>query len=520
MNFWRTAIMVDGPDALCVTVRGLRRLRVTETASLSVPGHAPEALAEMIRTALDRSRLRHGQIRLILPAELCENYLRMLATPLPSDAVYGDSLRWLEEECGLDPQAYDVRVNATIINNRQVLSISTLDRGALARCRQACEAAGLHNVVMVSPLDAMIQMATVVQTPTKAPNRALIHVGRAATMVLVVENGLPVFFRNLPKAVQCAPTDAGADSLSPQYVLTNDELNVLSEELVRTLQYYQQTLGTEEGEDEIILSSTNLELSGLASVLHRQTGAACNLAASRQITLTAEDANALTQQRALAPLSMAMLQKVPASRRLAATPPRSAQIAAGGSFAAAVTLVFAVLLLTYVLALMGRNSRLSGELARLDAEEAKLRQGIVQRQEQHLSRRSYRRNSHLLLQLKQQGVLMADMLVVANNLRPDPIKFQQMSLESGSRQVTLRIQGAIPQLEPHEALRLLDEYAAALRATPVIGTTWIQEPALRGPGGEDVSLDRQRAPQAAPTEPVVTFTLVAQTAAPWQLEGP
>lgn len=523
MSLWRTGIMLDGPDGLAVSVSGMRGGRVTSIEPIEVVGHSPEEVADLLRVMVRERSFGRGQIRVVLPVEICENHVRQHAAPLPDEAVTSDAIRYLEEECGMEPHTYDVHTNIYLDDEgRQSVVISVLERGTLSRFRNAFESAGLYDVVLISPVDAMVQMHQTFETSVAAPLRAMIHVGRTQTLMLVVEGDLPVFFRSVGRNLDTQGADFGGygeGELLPELAPTDQAVDGLAGELVRTVQYFSQTSGSQNEIGQIILTSTNLDLRLLASVLQQHTEVACLPATSTDVTrgVADEDMNGAFAELGMSlPAAVAAPRKLPPQTRMVSTPSRNAEMLTSRRTVGAIMVLYVLCLAAYWAMMVVQTRDLAADVAMLENEEQQLSQTLARRQQQHASRQMYVNNALWLMRMKQQGVLAADMLVAVNNLRPEEVMFGDVHLDAGAALYTMTIKGHVPKLSTHEALRKLDAFAASLRGTELFTNTTINRTLLNGPGGPELNVQEQRQLEQEGVEPnVVNYTLVVQSPTPW-----
>lgn len=522
MSICRTGIVLDGPDALSVTVSGLGGSTVTAIEPIQLTGQSPEEVVELIRAMKDDRPHQRGQIRLVLPHETCECFLRVQSAPLPDEAVLGDSIRWLEEECGFDPQAYDIRANAWFVRGRQAVAISAMDRGLLTRYQSSLESAGMHDVVVVSPLDALVQMAMNTAREVAAANRVLIHVGRATTALLAVEEGLPVFFRSLSHNVKCdAITQPGVGA--PQFQITEQEADRLANELGRTLQFYQQTAGAGRRVEHMTLSATNLDLRRLVATLQQQTGATVALAGASLVQMPSGDSDGtvdmLGEQRLALPLAVSAVRQMPEQSRMVYTPSRTRRMMTSQSTHWGLLVAFIVVLVLVWLVIEAGIAATHSKGASLQAQERDLVKQLNDRNQEQEKRTNYVDNVNVLLQMKQQGVLASDMMSAANNLRPRDVVFDRVALDAKPQLYTLRVTGSIPDVPTHDALAMLDEYTAHLANQDLFEHTFVEKPQLDGPGSDGELNRRNRGGDDPGDDASLTFTLVLQSVTPWQVQG-
>lgn len=241
----KTGILLESPHGIRVSLEGRRRVSYTGRSTLPVSDVAPGALAEML-VALAGEHEGTGSTRVVMPTDECENFLRVCPTPSSGGAerLRDETVRWLEEEYGIEPEEQEVFTCSYQLKQKQAIAVTVVDKGRMAQYQEALLSAGLRDVVLLSPLDALISLFFSGCAGEPAACRAFVHVGQRNSLILLTRERLPVFFRSFRRELRGQEQDddrygrfnaGGLPDVRPDQA----SISALGEEFKRTLQSYR-----------------------------------------------------------------------------------------------------------------------------------------------------------------------------------------------------------------------------------------------------------------------------------------
>jgi len=539
----RTGVSIQAHSAVSVAVRGLRKARVVGVGHARLESFGP---AELAGALSELRRERHwggGQLRVILPGERCENLVRIRPADEPLEALTAETLRWLEDECAVERANYDVHLCPYRFADAQVVVVSLVERGLTGACKEALDSAGIDDVVLVSPLDAMIEAMQSVQSDPLVSGRVLFHVGSSCSLLLIWERQAPVLFRIItkkvemegPQADRCEPGERGA-LLSATPTAASMEALVL--EFERTLHFYRRSEGKEGIPGQIVLCAGGIDVRGLLPLLEAHTGIPTVMATpGANVVLSPENLEPTFLREHWAqfalPAAVAVPGRLDVAVPVAALPSRAARIFSGRRVAAVLALLYAAALFGWWLHMGSRIGALGAEKAVLEQEKARLERQLDERRASYARRKQYQELARLLLKMKEQGVFAANLLAAVNKARPPAVQFQSLSLDAQDGVYRLRLRGHLSLTDMRTALLTLERYVDGLRRCRVFDTVSVERPILAmkpapqteeekpaasqqppEEGSEENAAETQKE-EAPPAESGFTFALMAEASTPW-----
>jgi len=541
----RTGVSIQAHGVVSVAVRGLRKARVVGVGHVGLKGFGPAELADALGELRRERPWGGGQLRVILPGERCENLVRIRPADEPLEALTDETLRWLEDECAVERADYDVHICPYRFADAQVAVVSLVERGLRSACKEALDSAGIDDVVLVSPLDAMIEAMRSVLSDSLLPGRVLFHVGSYCSLLLIWEGQAPVFFRTItkklemedPQAERREPEGRGAPlSATP----TAASMEALVLEFERTLHFYRRSAGKESTPEEVVLCAGGIDVRGLLPLLQAHTGIPTVMATpSANVVLSPENLEPTVLRERWAqfalPAAVAVPRRLDAAVPVAALPSRTARIFSGRRVAAVLALLYAAVLFGWWLHLGSRIGALGSEKAELEQEKTRLERQLDERRASYARRKQYQELAGLLLKMKEQGVFAANLLAAVNEARPPAVQFQSLSLDAQDGVYRLRLEGHLSLTDMRTALLTLERYVDGLRRCQVFDTISVERPILarksaphaeeeeepadsqqlQEQGSEEDAAEPQKE-EASPAESGFTFTLTAEASTPWR----
>ncbi len=540
---------------MSLTASGRATASILRADSVPVASVEPEALAEAL--AALRSGGVTGQLRLILPPETCENFLRVSRARGPRREFAASCVRWVEDEYGVDGGEHEIRVGVHTYASGQVGAVSVLRPGWLAKAREALVRRRLDDVVFISLLDALLLMARQGSATPGHVRPAYLHMDRRHISALIAEADMPVFYRGLRRDLVMAearedryermraPVGRGA-------LPTPDSVAAVAEEFARTLAFGQRGFKSESAVDHVVVSASGVDVRAVAARVEELCGVPVRPAApgpgwrldaaDPKLDGVAENwAQVAAQAAAAAPPSLspeARLLDIPSPVARALSP---ANVAVG---------VF-VLFLAVLAAVWGYLAMTSHALRQLkrekEVERTRLQAELNARRADYARRGAYRELARTLMRMKQQGLFVAGVLADLNNVRPDEAKIREILVESEPSACVSTVVVAMPERVGHTvASRVADEYVLRLRKSGRFDSVLMQlpsptiesgalpsdsplaKPAVAAPDVQQPAAPKPAAPAApaAPAPPAspdkerfIVFRIKATAAAPWATEA-
>ena len=375
--------------------------------------------------------------------------------------------------------------------------------------------------------------------------KAFLHVGHSNSLALIVEDELPVFFRDIRRDMELK--SAGSDryeQVRPEGMPLSEPTDAASErlaqEFARTLQFYGRSTTGRDTVAQIIVSAGGLDVRLLQSVLEAQTGIPTVLATpGPNATISSRDRRGKDLREQWSQLALAAAVAIPKrisrQAQLVTIPGRLARTFSGRRLAAAAIVLYAAALMAWWVHLGTRIDKLSAQRASLAGIKQGLEGQLQSRRASYASRRDLQERAALLLRMKEQGVFAANLLAAANNERPSQVQFESISLDTGDRTYRLALSGLVPGTDPRNAVHVLDEYITNLRGTGLFDAVYFDKPVPQiasspepkePPSSSETKGKETGEGETKPAKgaeesrkSAFTFTLRAESATPWRGEG-
>lgn len=486
----KTGILLEAPHGIRVSLEGRRRVSYAGRSALPVSDVAPTALADML-LALAEEHEGPGSTRVVMPVDECENFLRVCTVPSSGGAerIQSETVRWLEEEYGVETEEQEVFTCSYQVKGKLAVAVTVAERGRMVQFQEALVSAGLRDVVLLSPLDALISLFLSVCASEPLACRAFVHVGQRDSLVLLTRDRLPVFFRSFRREL-CGqePDDdrygrfnaGGLPDVRPDQA----SISALGEEFNRTLQSYGLVADDEFAVEEVVLTGCGVDVRSMSRTFQSTTGiSVVSPPVPKELVVSSDDSEESTAfrhewpQLAL-PAVVAMQRQIKSRARLAVAPSRTAQFLAGKGAMIALAAVWFVLALVVLLLLTAHLSRLRGRQLELQQTQQDLTRQISMRREMQRKRKEYIAATQMLLRMKLQGVLAARLLATANNVRPPEVVLSGIGLTLAEERLTLGVDGQFEEITHRDALLSANAYVKRMRETGSFDTVFLEKPVL------------------------------------------
>ncbi|MBT3376307.1 MAG: hypothetical protein HN742_36085 [Lentisphaerae bacterium] len=486
----KTGILLEAPNGIRVSLAGNRRVTYTGRSAFPVSDLAPGALADMLSPPAEEQQTP-GPTRVIMPVDECENFLRLCPPPSSGGAerIKDETTRWLEEEYGIEPEEQEVFTCPYQVKQKLAVAVTVADKGRMAQYQEALMAAGLRDVVLVSPLDALISLFFSVSASEQAASRAFVHIGQHDSLVLLARERMPVFFRSFRREVhgQSGEDDRygrfSAEGL-PDIRPDQASVDALSEEFKRTLQSYSLVADDDFSVEEVVLTGVGVDVRSMSRSFQTATGiAVVSPPVPKQLVVPSDDSDESTAfrqewpQLAL-PAVLAMQRQVKPQARLAVAPSRASQFLGGKGAAIALFLLWLLIAIILLLLLSSQLSRLRGRQIKLQQTQSDMSRQISLRKEMQARRLEYIAATKVLLRMKVQGTHAARLLATANNTRPAEVSFTGVDLTFTETEATLGVGGQFEGIVSKDALACANGYVTLLRETGFFHTVFLEKPFL------------------------------------------
>jgi len=524
-------------EAMSLTASGRGAASVLRAGAIPAASAEPEALAEAL--AALRSGGVTGQLRLVLPSEVCENFLRVSRARGPRREFAASCVRWVEDEYGVDAAEHEIRVSVHTYADGQAGAVSVLKPGWLASAREALARRKVDDVVFVSLLDALLLMARQEGVSNGHARPAFLHLERSHVSALIAEAGMPVFYRGLRRdlALAGAQEDKYERMRAPLgqgAFLAPESVTAVAEDFARTLAFGQRGGKGEPAVDHVVVSASGVDVRAVAARVEELCGAPARPAAPGSgWRLDASDpkvdgvtenwAQVAIQAAAAAPVTLrpeTRLLDIPSPLARALSPSRVA-VGVFVLYLVALAGVWAYLALTAQALRQTRKDK--------ETERIRLQAELNARRADYERRGLYRELARTLMRMKQQGVFAADVLATLNNERPEEAKIREIMVEAEAAACAATVVVAMPeQAGVMKASRVANDYVLRLRKNGLFESVVVEQPSPKieaGPLPSDSATSgtvveaptvQQPAPRATatPATPAAPAPATAPVAAP------
>lgn len=490
-RYRRTGVVIQEPRCVGATLTGSWRASFESSCTFALERTTPERVVDVLKGARERGELDFGQLRLVLPPEECDSFLRLCPRPSAGglERVRADTVRWLDEEYGIETDQSDVHIATYPCKGKLAVAASLTEAGLLGRYQEALSGAGFKGSAVLSVLDAMIDMASSIPTTGVLPARAFVHVGLHDTLVLLTSDGAPVYFRAIRRELAVSAQSGDRyDAFSTERLQsaepTLESATALAKEFSRTLQSHVIAAEDDCSLQEIVLTGCGVDVRALSVPLQDETGVpVVSLPVPKDLREPVDGSEESTifrqewPQLAL-PVSLAYARKMPPEAVLTATPSWGREFFSGKAAAFLAAAICAlVLALVFVYAML-KLTDLRNEQTELQSQQQDLNREIAQRRQDYQKREEYQNATNLLLRMKLQGMQSANLLTVLNNVRPDGIGFAKVRVDVKEETCKAYLDGVIDDTPAQEALHLLNQYVLNLRASGQFDSIELEKPML------------------------------------------
>ena len=485
MASFRAGVLLQSERAIGLALRGPGRAETLGPYVAALPAGGAEDTARVI-AALRPAPADRGPLRLVLPIALCDGFLRQGPRALEAEEFIAACMRWVEDEYGVELSENDVRVCRYLYPDRQVGVVTVTRPGYLDGLVDAMEAHGLRDVIVLSPLDAMILLAEALPEGAPGATRALLHVAPDRSLALILEGGAPAFFRSIRKRAELTPLVDRYEQMratGPAVRLISDASSrALAQEMARTVRFYRRSAGTEADLSETVLTGSGFDLAPLAARVQEETGAP---AAEAPVFPGIRLGGAPEQQEWLQerwgevalPAAVARPKKIGPAARLAEIPSRLAEVITPRRVAIAVAVLYLAILAVVYFAMKVHGAGLLARAKKVRREVAARQRELMSRQSDDQERKGRLRMMRMLLRMKYQGVFAARVLAILGNARPASARFQDFIMDFDDDIVVTRIRVSVPHaIGVREASRIVYGYMDVLRSTRLVRRVSLETP--------------------------------------------
>ncbi len=514
-----SGILLQQPAATGIRLQKHGSKSVVEaafTAEFADP--TADAVALFCRN-IQKKQKSGGEVRLVLPPEICEDFVRRVDLDEATDRLQSDTRRWLDEEVMVDLEPVELKIKKYTRGKQAAAIISLLPRGFTTALRIKLEEENLPKVAVLSPLAAMILLY---ENSCAESNEAaaFLHVSPSHTHLMLIQDGVPCFFRSIHLPLQ---TYANLDDRyekfrkKPQVLVLSPEVcKKLNTEYERSLRAFAVSGSRDFSPTSLVLAGSGVDVTPALDMFEKEFGKTWALPqfSLNEPRKTASVPDSIYYQLETA---VALPTQIPTQPVLLQTSGRLLQLLSGKPAVAAALILFLATLAFLYIKIDSKHEDLVSEIRELQMQQQKVNGLLSERQRVYAQRTQYQAAVATLLRIKYQGLAAAEMLAAAADQRPAELLFDTFTISSDATSSSFRLDGIFAGRPATEVLQVVNAYCEKLEKKPCFDLVELQEPVLvrRTPRDSLEAEKEEIAIEADLLEPVFEVKINAQKIPIW-----